>query len=227
MAKDEAAPAKTAAAQDSKQQTDEMAVFRAELTRLRADNEQLARQHAEELKAERAEVSRLRADNEQLARRAADLGERAGQLAKQNVEATERIAELRMQISHAMQGPAQPALGEVPSGHRRIITIQPYSYDGEGRQPRMVPKDHVMCVPEKDYLSDKLRKFPHLLDFEEHTKLQKAKADAEAQPVNHSREALNQVLAQVDAVLELRKQQQAELAKIITRPENLATQLTQ
>lgn len=158
---------------------------------------------------------------------AAAAHKRADALAAQNAEATETIAHLRQQVMAALSGPKEPVMAEVPKGHRRIITLQPYSFDGEGRQPRMVPKDHVMVVAEKDYLIDQQRKFPHLLDYEEHKKKQQAKADADAQPVTHSRDALNQVLSQVDAVLELRKQQQAELAKILTRPENLAGQLAQ
>jgi hypothetical protein len=82
-------------------------------------------------------------------------------------------------------------------------------------------------VPEKDYQMDLLRKFPHLLDYAEHLKRKAASAEREAQPVNHSREALNQVLDQVDTVIALRKQQQAETAKLLLRPEVLAGQLSQ
>lgn len=183
-----------------------------------------AAQRAADAERRAAAAEQAQRDTE---RRATAAEQRASALAEQAQRDTELIAQLRQQVIGAISPAGAQELAEVPAGMRRIITLQPFSYDGEGRQPKMVPKDTVMIVSEKDYQMDVLRKFPHLLDYAEHLKRKAESAATAAQPVNHSREALNQVLDQVDTVIALRKQQQAETAKLLLRPEVLAGQLSQ
>lgn len=211
------------AAAEQLKTANELALLR-EKYQIAMDNDARASEFLRETKQQAALHKQSLEDAE---RRAAAAEQRAGALAEQAQRDTELIAQLRQQVLGAMTPTGAQELAEVPAGMRRVITLQPYSYDGEGRQPKMVPKETVMVVPEKDYQMDLLRKFPHLLDYAEHLKRKAASAEREAQPVNHSREALNQVLDQVDTVIALRRQQQAETAKLLLRPEVLAGQLSQ
>jgi len=154
--------------------------------------------------------------------------ERIDALTSDNQRLHEEFASIRERLTKALAGDADGAREQDPlrPGHRRVITTQAYSFVDRG-STKTVPRGTVLQVEEVDYQNDKLRRFPHLQDHQEHLAREREKAEREAAPVQHGRNALEQILAQVEQVQKLRAIQRAETISMIQRPENIEARLNQ
>lgn len=169
----------------------------------------------------RAQVLESRAEAAEQVRR--KLEDRCAALESDSTRLHESLAMLRQQVQTAIAGGAAADAADPPKpGHRRVITVQAYSFEAD-RRVQTVPKGTVLQVPEVDFENDRLRRFPHLRDHEEHLAEQRERAKREAAPAEHGRAALDQILARVEDVMELRKEQRAELVAAMQRPEVIAS----
>jgi len=171
------------------------------------------------------EAGRARGAGEQCAeleRERRALRERCATLENETERMHESFAALRQQLQEAIAGGASAdKLDPLREGHRRVITIQAFSFEAD-RRTQTVPMGTVLQVPEGDFQNDRLRRFPHLKDHSEHLEETRKKAERAAVPVNQGRAALEQILERVQDVMRLRKEQRSELVGMMNRPEAIA-----
>lgn len=135
------------------------------------------------------------------------------------------LASIQAQLSEATTPTKDAAEAEpLRAGHRRVITLQAYRFD-TAQGPKSCPRGTVMQVPEKEFAADRLMRFPRLKDHGVHSDEVARAAKRDAMPVDHASRNLEAVHARVADVMRIREQQRDDLARRLTSPDHIATQL--
>jgi hypothetical protein len=134
------------------------------------------------------------------------------------------IASVRVLLDEAKAPQPAGATDELQPGHRRVITIQNYSFDSLGGK-KSVGKGVVIQVPEADYQNDLIRRFAHLEDYADHQAKEQKRSRLGNQPAQHASDQLAAILATSDRAIALRKEQRLQLMADLTHPDRIAAQL--
>ncbi len=161
-----------------------------------------------------AEIDRLRRELSLQAEQNIALQDECKQLRNERIGLQNDMDRLVTQLREMSAG-GEATEERVPSGHVRVITLDVFVHESDGRAPRTVPKSTVLIVSEATLRSEKLRRFPRLEEYEIHRGKTAEKTRAELAPIEACRAALEQILKQAELTATVRKIEMTERSRAI------------